>query len=143
MTYERELVICSISLLLVVFSYLLYIFYQKKIYLIGLIFLYPFFVFGYKYLYINSQFEYLAEEEFCGIYEYELIGISSRPPYPKEYYIKFDGYGVFAFRSNAYPNRVSFENLNKKQEVCLVLKRRKDRVNDLSSAIIISAKFKK
>ena len=102
-----------------------------------------FFVFGYKYLYINSQFEYLAEEEFCGIYEYELIGISSRPPYPKEYYIKFDGYGVFAFRSNAYPNRVSFENLNKKQEVCLVLKRRKDRVNDLSSAIIISEKFKK
>lgn len=95
---------------------------------------------GYKFFKTSLSVEYFREEELCGTYEYEDYAISSRPPYPKEYFIRFDKYGLFGFRSNTYPNRVNFEHLKKGQKVCLVLKRRKDKENDLSQAILILLK---
>lgn len=98
------------------------------------------FFFGYKYLPYSPSFDYFEEEELCGIYEYEDYVISSRPPYPKKYYIRFDKYGLFGFRDTKYSDRVRFDNLKKGQKVCLVLKRRKDKENDLSQAILILLK---
>lgn len=97
-------------------------------------------ILGYKFFKISPSVEYFREEELCGTYEYKDYTISSRPPYPKEYFIRFDKYGLFEFRSNTYPNRINFEHLKKGQKVCLVLKRRKDKENDLSQAILILLK---
>ena len=96
--------------------------------------------FGYKYLPYSPSFDYFKEEELCGVYEYEDYVISSKPPYPKEYFIRFNQYGIFGFRNNAYPNRVRLDNLKEGQKVCLVLKRRKDKENDLSQAVLILLK---
>ncbi|OTG86895.1 hypothetical protein [Acinetobacter sp. ANC 3832] len=94
-------------------------------------------VIGYSFFKLPPSIEYFEEEKLCGTYEYEDYAISSRPPYPKEYFIRFDQYGLFGLRSNTYPNRVNFENLKKGQKVCLVLKRRKDKENDLSQSILV------
>ncbi|RKG37260.1 hypothetical protein [Acinetobacter rongchengensis] len=96
-----------------------------------------FIIFEFNSLKYSPSIEYFEEEKLCGTYEYEDYAISSRPPYPKEYFIRFDKYGLFGFRNNTYPNRLNFENLKKGQKVCLVLKRRKDKGDDLKQAILI------
>lgn len=130
-----------ICFFVVILSLIFVVLFNRQIYLLGILFLIPMLFFGYKYLPYSPSFDYFKEEELCGVYEYEDYVISSKPPYPKEYFIRFNQYGIFGFRNNAYPNRVRLDNLKEGQKVCLVLKRRKDKENDLSQAVLILLKW--
>ncbi|MCG2575257.1 hypothetical protein LVY74_17105 [Acinetobacter sp. ME22] len=130
----------SVSFVFVIISMIIVALFDKRIYLFGFLFIVPSIIFFYKMAIIQPKIEYLEAEEICGVYEYEDYVVSSRPPYPKEYFIRFNHYGLFGFRNNAYPNRLNLENLRKGQKVCLILKRRKDKGEDLNQAILILLK---
>lgn len=133
------LLLSLLFFLLFVLSLFFANFRDKDIYLLGALFIIPTVYFGFLYLQqASSHLAYLEEEKRCGSYVYSSYAVSSRPPYPKEYFIKFDGLGTFGFRSDAYPNRVVLDNFKKGQKVCLMLKPRNDKPNDLSLAQLVS-----
>lgn len=114
--------------------------FDRRIYLLGVLFIIPSIIFFYKMAMIQPKIEYLKAEEICGVYEGSYPLASSRASNARGYIFNVDKYGSFVFSSRNNYYNLKLDVLLKGQNVCLLMERRKDKRNDLSLANLISIK---
>ncbi|MDR7016692.1 hypothetical protein [Acinetobacter sp. 3657] len=130
----------SVFFACVIVSIILVAIFDKKIYLLGVLFIIPSIIFFYKMAIIQPEIEYLEAEEICGVYEGSFPLASSRASNARGYSFNVDKYGSFVFSSRNNYHDLNLDVLLEGKNVCLLMQRRKDKENDLSLANLISIK---
>jgi energy-coupling factor transporter transmembrane protein EcfT len=122
----------------VIISIIVVAIFDKKIYLLGILLIFPSIVFFYKMAINQPEVQYLEAERICGVYAGSFPLASSRASSARGYGFNVKKYGEFVFSSRNNYYGVNLDSLKKGEKVCLLMQRRKDKANNLNLANLLS-----